>query len=318
MTEGDQLRIVSSSPNALDQHIYGIERLEVPDIENSYMDLLPIVLERRNLPYFNEGLIRPLTTEMLTRRNGFEPTYNEVFVPRVQSQRISSEIYFVSAELPDTLIYSMYEIGRKYYRAYTLTFENIVAIKNRIKIDLSTLTSKPLLLITSDGAILLMTDGDQVRIIGSSFNALDQPIINIRPLKVPDLSSYSSVEQLLFNLPELNLPEFNLERLHEIQTIVENGPILYDQLISSLIETLPIVNNNDSIILHGLKVNFIPFEEIANLLSQNQIERYIIDPSLQYLTIAPNVVLTMFRKNGLTYLVKARYDQRSNQIFPPV
>ena len=72
------------------------------------------------------------------------------------------------------------------------------------------------------------------------------------------------------------------------------------------------------IIIHGLKVNFISFPDIGDMLSQNKIERYIIDPSLQYLIENSNTIFTFFGKNGITYLVKGRYDPQTNQIFPPV
>ena len=72
------------------------------------------------------------------------------------------------------------------------------------------------------------------------------------------------------------------------------------------------------LIINGLKLNFISFEQIGQMLQNNHIERYVIDPPLQSWTSPPNSILTMFGKNGITYLVKARYDQPTNQIFPPV
>ena len=75
------------------------------------------------------------------------------------------------------------------------------------------------------------------------------------------------------------------------------------------------------LIVAGVRANFIPFDQITNMLQRNQIERYIIDPVLQPWAGppgAPNKIITMFGRNGLTYLVKARYDQQTNQIFPPI
>jgi hypothetical protein len=92
---------------------------------------------------------------------------------------------------------------------------------------------------------------------------------------------------------------------------------LSPQLRGSSVSPVRTSESLDTIISHGLLLSFISFEEITNMLIHNKIERYIIDPELQYLTTSPNVVLTMFGKNGITYLVKARYDQRSNQIFQP-
>jgi RNA recognition motif-containing protein len=77
------------------------------------------------------------------------------------------------------------------------------------------------------------------------------------------------------------------------------------------------------LILNGLKVPFIPFSEIKNI----QIDRYVIDPILQpwagplagLSSDKPaNRIVTIFGKNGMTYLVKAKYDQVNNQIFQPV
>ena len=41
------------------------------------------------------------------------------------------------------------------------------------------------------------------------------------------------------------------------------------------------------LIINGLRMNFIPFQDAANMLSQNQIERYIIDPLIQPWAGAP-------------------------------
>ena len=72
------------------------------------------------------------------------------------------------------------------------------------------------------------------------------------------------------------------------------------------------------LIINGLRVNFIPFQQIVQMLAQNQIERYDIDPLLQPWSDSSNKIITMFGRNGMTYLVKAQYDGKTNQIFPPV
>jgi hypothetical protein len=77
----------------------------------------------------------------------------------------------------------------------------------------------------------------------------------------------------------------------------------------------------DFLIVNGLKINFISFQEVVEMLSQNQIERYILDPVLQPwagLPSSQNRIITMFNNNGMTYLIKAKYDRVSNQIFQPV
>jgi hypothetical protein len=83
---------------------------------------------------------------------------------------------------------------------------------------------------------------------------------------------------------------------------------------------LPIIMP-DYLIINGLRVNFISFQEVSSMLSQNQIERYIIEPILQPWSGPPSQqlrILTFFGKNGLTYLAKVRYDQVNNQIFSPL
>ena len=71
------------------------------------------------------------------------------------------------------------------------------------------------------------------------------------------------------------------------------------------------------LIVNDLKLQFIPFSQLSKI----QIERYIIEPLLQPWAGPPstqNRIITIFGKNGMTYLVKALYDQVSNQIFSPI
>ena len=81
------------------------------------------------------------------------------------------------------------------------------------------------------------------------------------------------------------------------------------------------------LVINDLRVNFVPFEQIVQAfgqrpkcgLSQNQIERYIIDPLLQPFVGPPGTpyrIFTLFGKNGVTYLVRARYNVQTNQILP--
>ncbi|CAN5690318.1 hypothetical protein BH23THE1_BH23THE1_32640 [soil metagenome] len=77
----------------------------------------------------------------------------------------------------------------------------------------------------------------------------------------------------------------------------------------------------DFLVFNSIRSNFISFPEVTNMFSQNQVERYIIDPLLQPWAGPPstqNRIITIFTKNGMTYLVKVRYDQERNQIYPPV
>lgn len=69
--------------------------------------------------------------------------------------------------------------------------------------------------------------------------------------------------------------------------------------------------------LHG---EFISFERATELLTNNRITNYTVDPLLQPWAGppgGPNRIVTLLADNGMTYLVKAQYDFESGQIFPP-
>lgn len=97
----------------------------------------------------------------------------------------------------------------------------------------------------------------------------------------------------------------------------------HDQLVQQSYETLvkqiyglP-VTLPTSLVVNGLRLEFIPFSQLNTI----QIERYIIEPLLQPWAGPPstkNRIITIFDRNGMTYLVKALYDQVSGRIFPPV
>lgn len=73
------------------------------------------------------------------------------------------------------------------------------------------------------------------------------------------------------------------------------------------------------LIINGIRANFVPFQVIGTMLQNNQIERYIIDPLLQPWAGSPGTeyrIFTFFGKNGVTYLVKARYNSQTNEILP--
>lgn len=89
----------------------------------------------------------------------------------------------------------------------------------------------------------------------------------------------------------------------------------YETLVKQLYG-LPVVLP-EFLIVNDLKLRFIPFSQLSTI----QIERYIIEPLLQPWagpTNTQNRILTIFGTNGMTYLVKAKYDQATNQIFPPL
>ena len=102
--------------------------------------------------------------------------------------------------------------------------------------------------------------------------------------------------------------------------VLESVNPLFEQSCTALVSRLYglEIKLPEYLILNGLKVNFISFQQISDMLSQGQIERYVIDSSLQPWagTIGTEYrIFTFFAKYGMTYLVKARYDQATNQIY---
>jgi hypothetical protein len=75
------------------------------------------------------------------------------------------------------------------------------------------------------------------------------------------------------------------------------------------------------LIINGIRTPFINFDELVQKFKGQEINRYILNPMLQSWAGPPgtqNRIITLFAKNGLTYLAKVRYDQQSNQIYPPI
>ena len=91
------------------------------------------------------------------------------------------------------------------------------------------------------------------------------------------------------------------------------GKVLVKQLYGQPIE-IP-----EFLVINGLRVSFVSFQDISNMLSQSQIERFTVEPLLQAWVgglNSPNRIMTFFNKNGMTYLAKVQYDQINNQILP--
>ncbi|CAN5605080.1 hypothetical protein BH23THE1_BH23THE1_32920 [soil metagenome] len=100
---------------------------------------------------------------------------------------------------------------------------------------------------------------------------------------------------------------------------IYNQPSLATESYETLVRQLyglP-VQLPEFLIINGLRINFVSFQDVTNM----QIERYIVDPLLQPWAGPPNTqnrIITVFLRNGITYLVKVRYNPKTNQIFPPV
>ena len=76
------------------------------------------------------------------------------------------------------------------------------------------------------------------------------------------------------------------------------------------------------LILNELRVPFIPFDQVGSMISNGEIEKYTLESIVQPWSRSPkennkNRIITLYGKNGLTYLVRAQYNQVTKQIFPP-
>jgi hypothetical protein len=162
------------------------------------------------------------------------------------------------------------------------------------------------------------------RFIGMEGNDIFDRILQIQP-SLEDLgqSHISSSEQNVSLASPTNQPPSIIQNETQMQSLLRQSyETLIKQLYSIPVELPPFL------IINGIRSNFIPFQEVAEMLQTNQIERYTIDPILQPWAGVPpvsgvfpgtsNRIITMFGKNGITYLVKARYDPQTNQISPPI
>ena len=121
---------------------------------------------------------------------------------------------------------------------------------------------------------------------------------------------------------------YNLRIGDIVRKIVQPEKLTYpNTLVSQSYETLIkrlygiLVELPEFLIINDLRVNFISFQDTASKLQNNEIERYIVDPLLQPWAGVPgtlNRILTLFTRNGMTYLVKVQYNQETAQIFPPI
>ena len=64
--------------------------------------------------------------------------------------------------------------------------------------------------------------------------------------------------------------------------------------------------------------HFATVDEIQQKLQQGQIQRWFIDPKLRIPNDELNVRISFVTNDDKHYLVRARYNQQTNQNFPPV
>jgi hypothetical protein len=78
-----------------------------------------------------------------------------------------------------------------------------------------------------------------------------------------------------------------------------------------------IIDNREGFILaskllRNFKLKLIRFSDIQ----RDQIKQWIIEPSFQ-LSASPNKIITLIYNDGNVYYVKAKYDEITQQLFPP-
>ena len=230
-----------------------------------------------------------------------------------------------------------WNIEDNYYTINSLQkFEPIIqSIKWTIPINISRLTSKPLFVFTQTEWVILMIQDENIIIYDQmSSQSLNQNTRSIVRLNsIPDMSQYNNQSEILDSIELSNLiinplnqdgnsillDGFSLSdavpplqrAIFEEETIIENNISASYEVLLKQLYNLPIT----------LPDNFVSFEQISQMLSSGQIKRFILDPELQPYAgnpSSPNRILTMFDNNGMTYLVRSRYDQTTNQIFAPV
>jgi hypothetical protein len=237
----------------------------------------------------------------------------------------------------------LFEISGNYFNNMSLHRVPLgnETIRYRIPLYTSQLTSTPAILYTLNGWVLLVSDNDTFRVVNtSSPEAINEPVQRGDVLRIPNMSIYSEGTNIPEDLQRMQLPPFNDDLLSQIgRVIAEHLPLstilngqspeslslddLFRQSYATFLKQLygiP-VQLPEYLIINGLRANFVPFQQITQMLSQNQIERFVLDPLLQPWAGPPvttNRILTMFGKNGITYLVKAQYDPKQNQIFSPI
>ena len=160
-----------------------------------------------------------------------------------------------------------------------------------------------------------LPNGQEVPLEGFYNTVYQELPLNSLSFQIDDIirDNHNNPDQVLENLNSARIPVISTSISQSNPPQIENIPSTQEsyETLKSIYRTLP-----DHLVINGLRVNFISFQQISDMLSQNQIERYVIDPLLQPYTTLPYSILTFFTKNGITYLAKVKYDQVNNRILP--
>ena len=334
------LRIVwTSDENRITEPITNVHQIMLPDLAQP--GLVPL-----NLPPFDpvaRQWIDDLEGELTLQNFGLRNVPPRITVP--VPERSVELAYDVQDFIP------VYVVNRRdTYSALDLHFmrpsdEEIVDFMRVTPEFVQQFRTQPLYLSLEGGYALL--DSRPLRIAFTEVGDLvASPIVDQYEIKLPDLTQWGLVElqrppfdptirrliaqmagerdlSLQNSAPiarELGVPyvpptvrgqeEITPPRESELKPILE-------ALIARLYG-LP-VTPPQTLIVNGLPVPLIPFEEATQMLHRNEVERYTIDPLLQVWAGPPgtsNRIVTLIRRDGTVSAVQARYDPTTNQIYP--
>jgi hypothetical protein len=128
------------------------------------------------------------------------------------------------------------------------------------------------------------------------------------PIRVPFRMSSPSPERVPIQ-EDVLLNDYRLDAIGVYFSMIYNIPFKVPEFV----------------IINGLRINFIPFSQVSTI----QIVKYELDPYLQMYAGLPsfcnplanglqNRIITLFGNDGMTYLVKAKYNPITQEIFSPV
>jgi hypothetical protein len=329
VTEGNLIiEINSSSPGALFQPTEGMARLSIPDISRYRTETLPDiwyrtetlpnVLSRMEVPSFNlniEEQIRSIVRE-------HSPLYVTSWM-RTKQLPMPGQLYEnlnhlnIRANLPHSVVMPPEPRNETNWvrNPYPPGLETIQRPETRnIRANLPHPVVMPPEPRNETNWVRNPYPPGLETIQRPETRNISSP--GLETIQRPETRNISSPGLETIQRPEIrniSLPEPETTQRNEIMGL--SYETLMKQLYGIPIE-LP-----GYLIVNGIKANFVPFQQVTQMLQRNEIDSLILDPLLQPWSGPPgtqNRIITLFGKNGITYLAKVRYDQQSNQIYPPI
>lgn len=167
-----------------------------------------------------------------------------------------------------------------------------------------------------DSQLRPLTDFE--REVRDNLDISDPTVFRVQTVSRQSRNADSPIVITISNLSpiEERIPESSVDLMNEMGNLHKKS---YEALVSQLYG-FP-VQLPEFLMMNGMRVNFISYDELTKI----QIERWIVDPILQswsgppvpYNTVS-NKIVTIFGKNGITYLSKVLLDPNTNKIFKPI